>query len=404
MPLSPGEGVSEGTATALTEALAVELRKRPGLTLVTARELAAVLGFERQKALAGCQSDACMAELAGALDADRVVTGQVARVGESWTLHLQVVDAKRAVALAQASRRLKGGGVDGLLDLLPEMARELFPDGASAGPLAQGPAAGAPAAAAPSAAAPSAGGPSAAAPLPPPWAEERLAKGEVDVSKLLLVTDGQGRYMAMVPFSGISGPVLAGDAKGLFLQRVFGGGSEGDRAFSFVFWEPRARVPAEASFDFREGRYRLTCGKKELDYKPVPAREAAAFLKRTPLYGVRWRRAGHALARDDEGTYYYVDRARVPEDSTDFRAYVGRRGRVVAEPAELLARDEDGELFALQAGTLRFSPGRKEAELSRGGEKRKLAFLQVEDHVQLLYTALGAYTGERLGTPCDGAF
>jgi hypothetical protein len=304
-------------------------------------------------------------------------------VGDSWLLHVQVLDVRAARTVAQASRRHRGESPEGLLDLLPSMVGELLPSASAS---------------------PSTAAPRPAAPLPAPWAEKALAAGTVQLERLTLVTDGHGRYLAFIPFAGLEGPVLAGDAQGLHLQRVFGGGSEGERAFSFVFWEPRARVPAEAAFDFREGTYTLTCGRQQTRFTPVPAKQARGLLQRLPLREVRWQRRAWALARDEEGTYYYVDRARQPEDSTDFRVYVGTRGRVVGEAAELLASDADGEVFAFSGGKLRFAHRARQAELRAGGQKQPLTWLEVEAHAPLIYSQLGAYAGERLGTPCDGAF
>ena len=50
------------------------------------------------------------------------------------------------------------------------------------------------------------------------------------------------------------------------------------------------------------------------------------------------------------------------------------------------------------------APAEKTAEWNDRGEKRKLVVLPVEDNARLIYGALGAYRGEVLGTPCDGAF
>ena len=125
------------------------------------------------------------------------------------------------------------------------------------------------------------------------------------------------------------------------------------------FWDPRARVPAEGSFHRKDGKFVLTCGKKELPFTALDAKATRTFLSRAKLHDVRWRRQGHGLARDEEGVYYYVDRARLPEDSTDYRVYVGLKGRVTAYPAELLASDAQGEIFSFGGSKLMISPRNK---------------------------------------------
>jgi hypothetical protein len=132
LPVAAGEGIPSSTAAAITEALAGEVRRRSGAKVVTARDIAAVLSLERQKVALGCTSDACMAELGGALGCDRLVTGDLALLGKSFLLHLKVVDTARAVVVAQSDRRLRGASIDDVLDALPAMVEELFPSAGAA--------------------------------------------------------------------------------------------------------------------------------------------------------------------------------------------------------------------------------------------------------------------------------
>ncbi len=386
LPLNPGEGVNEATAEAVTQAVAAELRRFPDLAILTQAELAAVLSVERQKSLVGCQSEQCLTELGGALDVQQIVIGSVAKLGQSWILHLQRVDARKATTTASADRRKKGGSIDDVLDELPQMTRELFPGMTPNAPGSE-PSAKAQVSATPS------------APVPPGGLDEPLEG--VDRAKLKVVTDGKGFFLAFVPFGGMEAPLLGGDGKRFWAQRVRGGGSEGDKRFSLNFWEPRARVPADARFDFKDGAYLLTCGKQELKLTEVPAVKAKKLLADAKLNKPRWRRRAHALARDDEGTTFYVDQAREPDTNTDFRLFTGTQGKLVARVPDVLAADDEGVILGADGGKLRLSFQKREAEWIRGGQKTKLTWLEVEDNVQRIYSALGAYS-EPLGTLCDG--
>src|SRR6516165_8229324 len=122
-----GEGVPASTAQAITEAVVAEVRKQSKAEVITQREIASILSLEKQKEMLGCQTDACMAELGGALGTDRLVSGDMAKLGESFLLHLRVVDVKKVRVAAQADRRLRGGSIDDVLDVLPKMVTELFP-------------------------------------------------------------------------------------------------------------------------------------------------------------------------------------------------------------------------------------------------------------------------------------
>ncbi len=392
MPLSGGEGVTEKTAETVTDAVAAELRRIGGYQLITGREISALLSVERQKALLGCQDTSCMAEVAGALDVDQIIVGSVARLGESWLLQLQRVDAHKATTLSHSNRRRKGG-VDALLDELPQLAREVM--GAPVAPAVA-------TVEAANAGQTVAVAQSAAKPLPAPHAD--LAIEGVEKAGLTVVTDGKGRYLAFEPFKLSDGLFLHGDAKRLHAQRVFSGSAEGQKSFSLTFWEPRAKYPAQASFEFRDGRYTLTCGEKEIAYKPLTKKQTTAFLAKAKLYKPRWQRHAYALARDDDGNYFFVDQAREPEDSTDFRVYVGPKGKLSGHVAEALAHDSSGDVLAAAGGRLKLKPHDREAEWVQDSGRAKLSWLPVLDNVQLIYGPQGPYAGLELGTPCDGHF
>lgn len=387
LPLEHGDGISESTASALTDALAAELRTRPGTDIVTAKELAAVLGLARQRELLGCDAPSCHAEVGGALDADLMIIGSIAKLGSSWLLNVQLLDGRSAKNLSQSKRRVKGG-VDELLDVLPEMARELFPGGNS--PAAQRPKARITHAAyAPEI--------PTADTFSPPWAEKRLPKGEVDLSKLVFATDGKGNYVASEP--SLSGKMVAGTTKGLFLQRVFGGGTDGKGGFDLSFWDPRGR---NNSFQREGNTFELRCGDKTVSLKPVSATQVKRLFAKTPLNDVRWQRSAHVLARDEEGIYYFVDRPRDEKAEQDYRIYVGQRGKVSVYAAQLLASDAAGEIFQFGGSRISVSTRDGKAEIRHGEVVRPLIYLDMQRHASLAYGALGAYKGESLGTPCDG--
>ena len=97
--------------------------------LTTSRDIAQVLGIERQRELLGC-SDAktsCLAELAGALGVDAILTGTVVHSGAGYSATLRVLKANNGSQIAAVTGRLKD--VDALEDWLdaqvPEVARQL---------------------------------------------------------------------------------------------------------------------------------------------------------------------------------------------------------------------------------------------------------------------------------------
>lgn len=126
LPLAALGGVSKETAQLLGDALAGELRRRPGVSVLTQADVAALLGAERTRQMLGCTDSGCIAELGGALGADRVVHGSIGRVGESLVVNLSALDPRRGTAAASVSERLRGAGEEVFLDVLPTLVDGLL--------------------------------------------------------------------------------------------------------------------------------------------------------------------------------------------------------------------------------------------------------------------------------------
>ncbi len=229
-----------------------------------------------------------------------------------------------------------------------------------------------------------------------------------DRLRLSAWSDGDGHVLVTEPFV-MDAPLWWGDLQRLHRVRVRGGGQEGTAAMSRNFWEPRVTRGAEAEFAVRDGKATLTCGEKTIPLEPVAPAEVARRLKGATFLEPRWRRLPHALARDDEGTYWYVDGARGPDGGPvkgkpGYRLHTGRKGKLVEVPL-VDALDDDGFLFVTEAGRLEVKrAGRdgREAAWLTGKERKPLTWLEPSDQSPLIYGALGVYAGEALGTPCDG--
>lgn len=96
-----------------------------GLPVTTQSEVAALIGFERQRQLLGCSDDAstCLAELAGGLGVDGLITGNLARVGSGYTVTVKVIAARDGRTLGAYSTRAPSE--EALLDWMGETARTL---------------------------------------------------------------------------------------------------------------------------------------------------------------------------------------------------------------------------------------------------------------------------------------
>jgi hypothetical protein len=98
-----------------------------GFSVITAGEIASLLGFERQKQLLGCATDAtsCAAELAGALGVDALITGSLARFKGGFTVTIKIVAARDGRQLAVDTGRVKDE--DELIDWLQRSAERMVP-------------------------------------------------------------------------------------------------------------------------------------------------------------------------------------------------------------------------------------------------------------------------------------
>jgi hypothetical protein len=451
MPVGSGEGVPGRTAEAVTEAVAAEVRRYGGGEVITQKEIVAVLSLEQQKQMLGCQSDSCMAELGGALGVDRMISGDLAKLGESWLFHLKLVDVVKVKVIAQSDRRLRRGSIDDVLDVLPAMVVELFPPASKPGPAGPAqvpqpvppaqvsrpfPPAPAPAEVpAPEPAGPvtaeatwtpadASGSGAALEPLPPPtapmpppeaarkvprpWAESSIPVPLAERRDLAVYTDDRGLFIAAAPFEERHRRVFAGSAEKLFAQEVLGAGVKGSTAHAFTFWDPRARTPAEALFEVRAGKARLFCGARERPLRTLSRGEAERVLASATFYGPRWRREPHVLARDDEGNFFYVDRARAGTERSgpDYRLYAGPLGKVARLEIANVSEEAGGLVLVTASGKFRLGhdqAGAPTTDWLAGGGRRLLRPLDPARSGALVYRQLGVYKGDHLGTPCDGA-
>ncbi len=231
---------------------------------------------------------------------------------------------------------------------------------------------------------------------PPPSADIGAVR-----DKLKVLHDGKNHYLVLVPFGDISTHLYYGDGKAFYAQRVFGGGSQGDTAFDRVFWDPRAKARWQAGIGFRDGKYTVQCEDRQTVLTPMPATEAEKILSQAKFFDHLWSRRAYALARDQTGTYYYVDTGNRPDMEKQFRLYAGPRGSLQPLAMVNVVSDSAGDVFSTKSGNLRLILDQKVSVWHAGTKDLPLTLLPVEDNARMIYAELGVYLGKRLGTPCD---
>ncbi len=104
LPGLNGVNLAAGEADLHAEVLA-QMLVRHGLKVMTGRDLAAVIGMERQKQLLTCTDSACLTELVGSLGADGIVVGDIGHLGDEYAINVKVLSSKSATPLAMYTLR-----------------------------------------------------------------------------------------------------------------------------------------------------------------------------------------------------------------------------------------------------------------------------------------------------------
>jgi len=117
--------VAPDEAVAITDAVLTYLQGRGLFEVLGTREIQTILGAERQKQLLGvCGQDtvACGADLSKLVAARFVLSGQLAKVGSTYQLSLQLVDTERGQTSSRSSKL--AGTLEEVRAIVPYAASE----------------------------------------------------------------------------------------------------------------------------------------------------------------------------------------------------------------------------------------------------------------------------------------
>ncbi len=99
----------------------------PDHQVLSQGEVAALLGLERARQMLGCTDDqGCMADLAGALDSDRLLSGALTILERSALLSVRLLDVKKSRTLARANATLLDASERELQDAARRLAHEVL--------------------------------------------------------------------------------------------------------------------------------------------------------------------------------------------------------------------------------------------------------------------------------------
>ncbi len=125
--LVPSKGVTDEDTRTIDNLLESELSRLSIYEVMSANTIATLIGAERQRQLMGCGegNSACMAEVANALNADRLISGDLARADRTWVLNLSLVDGRKGKLIKRVGRQAKDLSVAPLLEQVRGAVYEL---------------------------------------------------------------------------------------------------------------------------------------------------------------------------------------------------------------------------------------------------------------------------------------
>ncbi len=118
-----GRGVSQVEAASLTDRLRTALVRTGGVTVVERGQMEQVLS-EQDFQLTGCTSDECAVEVGQLLGVTTMVAGSIGKVGATFSIDIRTIEV-RSGQITHSLWRDYRGEIDGLLGIMPDIAREL---------------------------------------------------------------------------------------------------------------------------------------------------------------------------------------------------------------------------------------------------------------------------------------
>ena len=122
------EGIEERLLGAFVAAMVPEVRKLERTSAIGMNEIRDMLEFDRQRQLMGCTDTSCLAEIAGALGVDELVTTQLSLVGKDYILSMRRIRLSDASIAHAETRQFERRDGEELLMVVGPVVESLFPD------------------------------------------------------------------------------------------------------------------------------------------------------------------------------------------------------------------------------------------------------------------------------------
>lgn len=226
-------------------------------------------------------------------------------------------------------------------------------------------------------------------------------------ARLKVFTDGKGHFLVTIPFGAFGDQkwTFFGDGKTFWRQHIGANNSATATSFELHIWDPRlSEQNPWAKFKVGDGQAILHCDDRATAFSPVAEGDGRGLIEQGDFRDYRFQWEPSALARDDDGVYYYVDRP-VRREDRSFRLFVGKKNNLKLQKLVDVISDEGGDLFFTKKGKLMVKHFEDSAVWvdARSKKATKLVYLSVArgHHSATVYVDLGVYAGEPFGGACD---
>lgn len=116
----------------LTDVVTTEVDALGGHEVLSSRDIEAVLGFEQQKQLVGCEDAECLANIGGALGVDLLLVPRVGKLGGQYVVSINLVDTREVRSVGRVYETVSGD-LDVLVTTIKASIHQLFTSGTHAG-------------------------------------------------------------------------------------------------------------------------------------------------------------------------------------------------------------------------------------------------------------------------------
>ncbi len=227
--------------------------------------------------------------------------------------------------------------------------------------------------------------------------------------KLLVFQDkAGGTYVVFEGVDGTSGSqsrAWYGTGKQLYEQIVIGRSRDGD-SWDISTYAPRlAETRPAALMKKADGSFMKWCdGKDDAVLTQLGGDKAKTVIDKYSFLSPALVRRSHMFARDDAGTYYYVDRLDAAHGGKGYRVFVGKKGGMKQMALTDVASDSAGQVFSTKTGDLRLvktteGETKPSTKWVKGEKKTDLIPLDLDVNSPVIFNDLGIY--KFTGTLCD---